>query len=87
MKKWKKTIVGMCVSLLVTAALGMTVQATDMPPLPKESVQSVKSGAQPYADVIVNKYRMYQGKLQRRRWNETRGYWVDPYWITIGTVS
>lgn len=19
------------------------------------------------------------------RWNETHGYWVDPYWITIGT--
>lgn len=36
----------------------------------------------PYADVIVIKTRLYKGKQQYRRWNETRGYWVDPYWIT-----
>lgn len=33
------------------------------------------------ADVIVYKWREYYGKIQYRRWNETRGYWVDPYWI------
>lgn len=37
----------------------------------------------PYADVIVTKYRNYNGEQQYRRWNETRGYWVDPYWINI----
>ena len=36
----------------------------------------------PYADVIVIKTRLYKGKQQYRRQNETRGYWVDPYWIT-----
>ena len=39
------------------------------------------SGIMPLADVIVVKFRMYNGKLQYRRWNETEGYWVDPYWI------
>ena len=49
------------------------------------TTQNSVEDIQPHADVIVTKYRAYQGKLQKRRWNETRGYWVDPYWITIGT--
>ena len=36
-----------------------------------------------YADSIVKRYRLYQGRYQYRRWNETRGYWVDPAWIDI----
>ena len=37
----------------------------------------------PFADVIVYKYRLLNGKQQYRRWNATRGYWVDPYWIDL----
>ena len=37
----------------------------------------------PYADVIVKKYRVKNGILQYRRWNETEGCWVDPYWIDM----
>ena len=37
----------------------------------------------PCADVIVYKYRVENGKYKYRRWNETRGYWVDPYWIDV----
>ena len=40
-------------------------------------------GIMPLADVIVMVTRTYQGRLQCRRWNETRGYWVDPEWIDI----
>lgn len=36
------------------------------------------------SDVIVTKYRVSHGVLQYRRWNETRGYWVDDDWITVG---
>jgi len=32
-------------------------------------------------DSIIVVTRMYYGKLQYRRWNETRNRWVDPYWI------
>ncbi len=39
---------------------------------------------QPYAEVIVTKYRNYHGKLQYRRWNQTLGEWVDSSWIDIG---
>jgi len=35
------------------------------------------------ADVIVTKYRKYNGKTQYRRWNETQNKWVDPYWINF----
>lgn len=37
----------------------------------------------PRTDVIVRKYRTIYGVLQYRRWNETRGVWVDDDWITI----
>ncbi len=37
----------------------------------------------PYADTIVIKTRTYNGKLQYRRWNETRNRWVDPYWMDV----
>lgn len=39
------------------------------------------NGIMPLADTIVVKTRVYNGKLQIRRWNETKGCWVDPAWI------
>lgn len=33
------------------------------------------------SDVITIKTRIYQGKYQYRRWNETKQCWVDPDWI------
>ena len=44
---------------------------------------SEDSSIVPFADVIVYKYRLLNGKQQYRRWNETRGYWIDPYWIDL----
>lgn len=35
-------------------------------------------------DVIETKFRIYNGKRQYRRWNVTKGCWVDPAWITLG---
>jgi len=32
-------------------------------------------------DSIIIVYRVYYGRLQYRRWNETKNRWVDPYWI------
>ena len=40
-----------------------------------------EGGSQTRADVIVRYYRVHNGRLQYRRYNETRGYWVDPKWI------
>ena len=82
MKKARKIVAIMFSAAIAVSALATTAQAAvaEAP-----AVQLSENGIQPYADVIVTKYRAYQGKLQKRRWNETRGYWVDPYWITIGT--
>lgn len=39
---------------------------------------------EPRADVVYWIYRVLDdGTLQKRRWNETRGYWVDPDWIDV----
>lgn len=40
-------------------------------------------GVAPCADEIVTKFRAYNGKVQYRRWNQTRGYWVDKHWINL----
>jgi hypothetical protein len=34
-------------------------------------------------DVIIIKYKTVNGIHYYRRWNETQGVWVDPYWIPI----
>lgn len=35
------------------------------------------------ADVIETKIRSYYGIVQYRRWNKTRGYWMDDDWINL----
>ena len=42
---------------------------------------------EPRADVIYWRFRtLDDGTIQKRRWNETRGYWVDPDWIYAGHI-
>lgn len=38
---------------------------------------------QPRSSVIVYKFRNNNGVRQYRRWNETKGCWVDPVWINL----
>ena len=69
-------------SLIIGCLLMGAAQAADMPAA--ENTQATQASANeitPRADVIVYKTRYYNGKFQHRRWNETRGYWVDPDWI------
>ncbi len=35
------------------------------------------------ADKIVIKYRTYNGRLQYRRWNDSKQCWVDKNWIYV----
>lgn len=45
---------------------------------------SSEEGIQPYSDIIETKFRTtWDGRIQYRRWNATRGYWVDPAWIDL----
>lgn len=75
---------------LLFCALGaMVIMVTAVPtafaanisqiPTPQNSASTIT----PYADVIVYQYRIYNGKYQYRRWNETRGYWVDSKWLDV----
>lgn len=47
------------------------------------SVSTKKKDIIPYADKIIKKYQVIDGKLYYRRWNETRKCWVDPKWILV----
>lgn len=67
---------------LVNPASAQAVETTIRNPLITVENSST-STVQPRADVIVKKYRTYNGKRQYRRWNETRGYWVDSDWIDM----
>lgn len=37
----------------------------------------------PYSDVIEVKYRVNNGITQYRRWNRSKGCWVDSNWINL----
>ena len=34
-------------------------------------------------DYIEYKFRFYNGVLQYRRWNATKGYWIDATWLNV----
>lgn len=73
----KRFVIGILAVMMVFGAVipQSTVYADSIiKEMPKESNR---------ADVIVTKYRVYNGVLQYRRWNDTRGYWVDPDWIDL----
>ena len=67
-------------AIMTTAVLTAFAADIPQPPTPQNSSESTIA---PYADVIVYKYRIYNGKKQYRRWNETRGYWVDSKWLDV----
>ena len=49
--------------------------------VPDEESNSAQKGPFPsMSDVIIYHYRMYHGRPQYRRWNQTRDRWEDPVW-------
>ena len=72
--------------LLLTASLGIigtTALANDVDAIigqDYEVTQDVESRA---SDTIETKYRYHNGHLQYRRWNATKGYWVDSDWTNL----
>lgn len=82
MNKLKKALcMILCVfSLAVCALPAYAYEEVSAKP---EITTSSDDSITPYADVIETKYRYHDGKLQYRRWNATRGYWVDANWIDV----
>lgn len=86
MNEMKKRIIqrGLAVlsgMVMIFSMFGMTAQAQEAVTVSK--TEASESVIMPRADNITTYYRTYNGKLQKRRWNVTRGYWVDADWITI----
>lgn len=72
--------------LTLGATIVMTVFSAvpTLPMLPSVSVEVDAAEIEPRADVVYWIYRtLADGTMQKRRWNATRGYWVDPHWITV----
>ena len=87
MRKLKSLIFLALAAMMLTGAAA--VQAAEIPEqttVPTgEIVSTSYAEIEPRADVIVTKHRYdpTTGKWQYRRWNETKGCWVDPEWIDI----
>lgn len=76
----KKRILCTLGAALIMATSIPNAFAANLPPVPTSCGESE---IVPYADVIIYRYRIANGRKQYRRWNETRGYWVDPYWLDV----
>lgn len=77
-ERMRKVLLGIAFLLVLTVSPIQTVQASEYD---VEIETCLNKGGMQRADVIVTKYRVNNGVVQYRRWNETRGYWVDPDWI------
>lgn len=82
MKKKLLIAAAICASLFVVMPMTNVSAAEVDTEAQGQSAQS-DIAVTPCADEIVTKFRMLNGHLQYRRWNQTRGYWVDDYWITL----
>ena len=84
MKKKLLIVAAVCASLFV---VGPTVNVSAAEVEQDVQEQSVQNdiGVAPCADEIVMKFRINvkTKQLQYRRWNQTRGYWVDKHWIDM----
>lgn len=69
--------ISFCPAGLVNAA-----EVSEAPEIIRAS-KNGEEGIDPQADIIYYRYRVNNGIRQKRRWNETKGCWVDPYWINI----
>ena len=85
----KKKIAQKCIAVLSTVILlfsmgSLPAHAYYTPP--EEDIvdtYTIEGGIRPFADFIETYYRYVNDVLQKRRWNATRGYWVDPAWVVV----
>lgn len=79
MKLIKRLVIGAMVATVAFAAMPASI-----PAMLQVSAAVEAAEVEPRADVVYWIYRtLSDGTVQKRRWNATRGYWVDPHWITV----
>lgn len=76
----KMSVLLLAVSLCIT---GTTVLANDVDTAIVQDTEVTQDVEGRVSDTIEMKLRYYNGHLQCRRWNATKGYWVDPYWRNV----
>ncbi len=70
--------------LIAVLALSMQVESYSVAISNRELDQYyAKNIQQKSTDVIVWKYRVWNGKKQKRRWNKTKNRWEDPAWKDV----
>ena len=75
----KRLAIGVMAATMAFSAMPAAIPAMLQTPAAVEAAE-----IEPRADVIYWRFRtLSDGTVQKRRWNATRGYWVDPDWIDI----
>lgn len=70
--------------LIAVLALSMQVESYSVAISDRELDQYyAKNIQQKSTDVILWKYRVWNGKKQKRRWNKTKNRWEDPAWKDV----
>ena len=74
-----------CVLLLIASLgiIGTTALANDMDMTIGQDYEVTQDVESRVSDTIETKYRYHNGHLQYRRWNATKGRWVDPDWTNL----
>ncbi len=79
MKVMKRLVIGVMAATMAFSAMPAAIPAMIQMPVVAEAAE-----IEPRADVVYWRYRVLSdGTIQKRRWNATRGYWVDPHWIDV----
>ena len=79
----KKRLAFLAIMVTIGAA-GVVCSAEEAEPAAAVQEQMGGTVEPNAADHIEMKFRNNNGWLEYRRWNSTKGYWVDPYWIRLG---
>ena len=70
--------------LIAVLALSMQVESYSVAISDRElDLYYAKNIQQKSTDVIVWKYRVWNGKKQKWRWNKTKNRWEDPAWKDV----
>lgn len=72
---------GLVVTALICAAV--IEGALALGQVNQSQIEKTQQEADTNADVIEVRFREYNGKRQYRRYNDTRGRWVDDHWIDL----